>query len=200
MPNMTVLLRVLRVSALLLILSACSGEAERYDFATSVAGGPDGWPVWVDNLTFDDRWSVPVGILGGGFDQRPPGGGSIAVVSPKPIPSSLDAEWYSYRSQTFYKIDLALPDDFGERVSQWYDEFPTKTYGHYLITGFSGKGEVIVWWWARCKECGRDRSQDFSAPIVENVMGQEVEGDASVYRAQAEYLVEHGMMPAQSLP
>jgi hypothetical protein len=56
-----------------------------------------------------------------------------------PAPSSVQARWFSYRTQTFYEIDLALPDT-DALLQQWYRDFPPSQYRHYLVAGFSGRG------------------------------------------------------------
>lgn len=180
---------------LLLLLAGCSKEPKDYQFTLSIAGGPIGWPVWVKDLTFDHAWSSPAGYLGGGYDQRPPGGATV-VLDPKPAPESLQAKWFSYRTQTFYEIDLSLPTDLDGQLQDWYRSYPPPKYNHYLIPGFSGKGEVLVWWRARCMDCGYDRSEDFSTPIIEGVKSQVVEGDPEGYRVQTQELIEEGTIPS----
>ena len=44
-------------------VAACDRVPREYDFAVSVAGGPKGWPVWVEELVFDDSWNSPGGSL-----------------------------------------------------------------------------------------------------------------------------------------
>ncbi|MBT2788480.1 MULTISPECIES: DUF2931 family protein [unclassified Halomonas] len=186
--------RALLMVLCLTMTTACSGESREYDFGISVAGGPTGWPVRVEELTFDNNWSAPGGILRGGFDHSPPGG-AMVILSPKPAPNSVQARWYSYRTKTFHQIDLSLPEDFSDRVEEWYEEFPQPHYLHTLIVGFSGKGEALVWWEAFCLQCDQDRSQDFSTPIVENAQASVVGGDASQYRSQTEQFINEGLFP-----
>ena len=53
--------RVLRATFITLfsfLAVACSSEPREYDFAVSVAGGPQGWPVWVEDITFDGTWNA----------------------------------------------------------------------------------------------------------------------------------------------
>jgi len=188
------MLRALLVALCLTLTTACSGEPHEYNFGISVAGGPIGWPVRVEELTFDNNWSAPGGILRGGFDHSPPGG-AMVILSPKPAPNSVQARWYSYRTKTFHQIDLSLPDDFSNRVNEWYQKYPEPKYRHYFIVGFSGKGEALVWWRARCMDCGYDRSEDFSTPIVEKAQANIVEGDPSRYRSQTEQFINEGLFP-----
>ncbi len=180
---------------LLSLLVACSSEPREYDFAVSVAGGPKGWPVWVEDITYDDTWSSPGGTLGGGFDHDPPGG-AIAILGPKPAPSTVHARWFSYRTQTFYEVTFSLPDDLDDKLRQWYREYPLDDYNHTLIVGFSGKGEALAWWKAFCSTCDYDRSHDFHTPLIENVQAEVVEGDPSGYRLQTQELIDEGSMPS----
>ncbi|MBT2788477.1 MULTISPECIES: DUF2931 family protein [unclassified Halomonas] len=189
------MLRALLVPLSLTLTTACSSEPREYNFVISVAGGPTAWPVRVEELTFDNNWSAPGGILRGGFDDSPPGG-AMVILSPKPAPKSVQARWYSYRTKTFHQIDLSLPEDFSDRVEELYEEFPQPHYLHTLIVGFSGKGEALVWWEAFCLQCDQDRSQDFSTPIVENAQANVVEGDPSRYRSQTEQFISEGLFPS----
>ncbi|NIC04179.1 DUF2931 family protein [Billgrantia bachuensis] len=191
-------LRPVLLLGLLLLTAACEAEpaSRRYDFAVQPVGGPRGWPIWIQELSFDHSWSTPAGNSSAGFEHRPPRLGAVnALAHPMPAPSSVQARWFSYRTQTFYEIDLELPDT-DALLQQWYRDYPPSQYLHYLVTGFSGKGEVIVWWRAYCKACGNDRSQDFHAPIVESAWAEEVEGDPSTFRSQTQRRVDEGVIPS----
>lgn len=190
--------KVLRATFIILfsfLAVACSSEPREYDFAVSVAGGPQGWPVWVEDITFDGTWSARGGSLRGGYDHIPPGGGVVGI-SPKPAPSTVHARWFSYRTQTFYEVILSLPEDFDEKLREWYQDYPLDDYNHTLIVGFSGKGEALAWWEAFCNTCNYDRSHDFSTPLIDNVQAEEVEGDPSGYRLQTQELVDEGSIPS----
>jgi hypothetical protein len=182
--------------ALLLLTSACEAEPRRYDFTVQPFGGPRGWPVWVEELTFDDTWRSPAGNLSAGFEYSPPRSGSyIHLAHPVTAPASVQARWFSYRTQTFYEIDLALPD-MDALLQQWYRDYPLPDYRHYLMVGFSGRGEAKVWWRARCRACGGDRSRDFHAPIVESAWAEEVEGDPATFRSQTQRRIDEGIIPS----
>ncbi len=189
------MLRSLLAALCLTLTTACSSEPRKYNFGISVAGGPTGWPSRVEMLTFDNSWGAPAGILRAGFDHNPPGGALVVLASPKAAPDSVQARWFSHRTQTFYQIDLSLPEDFSDRVDEWHQKYPVPKYRHYLIVGFSGKGEALVWWEAFCLQCGYDRSEDFSTPIVENAQANVVEGDPSRYRSQTEHFISEGLFP-----
>ena len=190
--------KVLRATFIILfsfIAVACSSEPREYDFAVSVAGGPQGWPVWVEDITFDGTWSARGGSLRGGYGHIPPGGGVVGI-SPKPAPSTVHARWFSFRTQTFYEVTFSLPEDLDDKLRQWYRDYPLDDYNHTLIVGFSGKGEALAWWEAFCNTCNYDRSHDFSTPLIDNVQAEEVEGDPSGYRLQTQELVDEGSIPS----
>jgi len=171
------------------------GEPRTYNFGIQTAGGPGGWPVWVEEVTFDEDWSVPAGAIGRGFDATPPGG-KTAIINPKPAPQKVEARWFSYRTQTFYEIEMELPDDLDDKLRQWYREYPTSDYRHYLIPGFSGKGEALVWWEAFCLACANDRSQDFNQPIIENAQADTSEVRMGYRRSQTEQFIREGTIPS----
>ncbi|MCE8039380.1 DUF2931 family protein [Halomonas sp. MCCC 1A11062] len=196
MPKWMACLRHGLLLSLLLLTAACEAEPRRYDFAVQPVGGPTGWPIWVEELTFDHSWSARAGNISSGFEYRPPRVGGVNVLAhPMPAPSSVQARWFSYRTQAFYEIDLALPDT-DALLQQWYRDFPPSQYRHYLVAGFSGKGEVMVWWRASCKDCGRDRSRDFHAPIVESAWAEEVVGDPATFRSQTQRRIDDGIIPS----
>ncbi|MCE8042843.1 DUF2931 family protein [Halomonas desiderata] len=196
MPRWTTRLRPVLLLALLLLTAACEAEPRHYDFSVQPVGGPTGWPIWVEELTFDHTWSARAGNISSGFEYRPPRVGGVNILAhPMPAPASVQARWFSYRTQTFYEIDLELPDT-DALLKQWYRDYPPSQYLHYLVTGFSGKGEVMVWWRAYCEACGRDRSRDFHAPIVESAWAEEVEGNPDWYREHIQEYVNEGVFPS----
>ncbi len=187
-------LRAILIILLSFLAAACSSEPREYDFAVSVAGGPKGWPVWVEDITFDDTWSARGGSLRGGYDHMPPGG-AIVGISPKSAPSTVHARWFSYRTQTFYEVTFSLPGDLDDKLRQWYRDYPFDDYNHTLIVGFSGKGEALAWWKAFCSTCDYDRSHDFHMPLAEDVAAEVVEGDPGRYNVRTREYVEEGIIP-----
>lgn len=178
----------------LFMVTGCSSEARKYDFAVSVAGGPKGWPVWVEDITFDESWSTRGGSLRGGYDHIPPGGGVVGI-SPKSAPSTVHARWFSFRTQTFYEVTFSLPDDLDDKLRQWYRDYPPEDYSHTLIVGFSGKGEALAWWEAFCSTCNYDRSHDFHIPLAESVVAKVVEGNPAWYEDITYQHVREGTIP-----
>lgn len=186
--------RIVLAVLLSFLVAACDRVPREYDFAVSVAGGPIGWPVWVEELVFDDSWNSPGGSLRGGFDHEPPGG-AIAILGPKPAPSSVYARWFSYRTQTFYEVSFSLPDDLDERLRQWYRKYPNEDYRHHLVVGFSGKGEALAWWSVVCVTCDYGHSDAFSTPLIEDVVGEVVEGNPDHHSAITGQHVDEGTIP-----
>lgn len=182
------------ILAFTILSSACSLEQESYPYTVSVAGGPTGWPVWLEEIVINDLLRIPGGVNGYGFDQTPPLG-SRAVLSGPPVPATIDARWFSYRTLNFYEASIAMPDGFQERLKEWYRQYPPSEFGHYFLLGFSGKGEVTVWWRATCLVCDTS-ADDFSEQIVSNRNADIAKGNAEDYRLQVEYFVDKGVIPS----
>ncbi|MGL6213532.1 DUF2931 family protein, partial [Billgrantia desiderata] len=136
----------------------------------------------------------PNGDLLEGFDQQPPYSGTYSFGAPLPAPQTMQARWFSYRTQTFYEIDLALPDML-ESLPQWYRDYPLSRFHHALTVGLSGHGEVQVGWHAWCRNCA-DRSEDFYAPIVSTARGEEAVGATERYRTRTQAFIDQGIFPS----
>lgn len=177
--------------------AACSGGDKKYQYAFETAGGPEGWPILIQDLSINNQKPLLGGLHGSGFNREPPKGTGTIFLGPSKAPRSVQATWFSYRTQTYYRIDLMLPEDVPEQVEAWYDAYPVSEYQHYLVLAFSGKGEAKVWWRAWCKPCDlNDDSQDFSTPIVESAQGQTYEAEVTGHKAQTKALVERGVIPS----
>ncbi len=195
---MRVIKRLFRLCLVLVVLAGCSSESQQFPYHVIIAGGPEGWPIWAEEIKLDGAF-VPGGINGRGFDKVPPIGASRIGREPSPAPQVIEARWFSYRSQKFHEVSITLPDDMNLKLLNWYEEYPSNKYRHYLLLGFSGKGEALAWWRAKCSTCGFDRSQDFSTPLIENIKAQEVSGDPAKYRSQTQQFIDEGRIPASVL-
>lgn len=186
-----------------LILPALAGCATNpgppYPYAVVTGGGPDGWPAWVNELTFDNSWRVAAGATGGNPDwDIPPQSGKITVIGRGPIPQTMQASWFSHRTLTFYEIDLAFPENTEDRVRAFYRDHPPPEYTHDLMVGISGDGRVRVWWRAWCgRDCGEDRVY---LPIVKEATGQQVDGDPARYANRTAQQRERGRIPPEPEP
>lgn len=186
--------------ALWLSVSACESEPPKHEFMIQAVGGPEGWPVWVETLTFDDTWSGPNGDFHDGFGQHPPASDTYYNVgAPFAAPQSLQARWFSYRTQTFYEIDLELPDTT-ESLQQWYRQYPISKYNHALTVGLSGQGEAQVGWHAWCRICP-DQKQNFYALIVASAYGERAESEDDEsnllrYRTRTQGYIDEGTIPS----
>ncbi|PVY69425.1 hypothetical protein C8D92_1152 [Tamilnaduibacter salinus] len=84
-----------------------------------------------------------------------------------------------------------------DKLKAWYEKYPVSEYQHYLVTAFSGKGEVQVWWHAWCSQCDLyDDSEDFSTPIIKAARGKTYEPEVIGHKAQTKELVERGVIPS----
>lgn len=191
--------KVCRASLLLILalaIAACSPEPRRYEFTLQTTGGPTGWPIWGEELSFDHAWGGPMGNSSEGFERPPRPYSTVILGTPLPAPESMQARWFSYRNQTFYEIDLDLPADLDERLRRWYRDYPPSRYLHYLVAGLSGRGEVYVWWRSWCKDCEQGLRRNFYMPIVASAFGKEAEGDPGTFRSQTQRRIEEGEIPS----
>ncbi|MCC5812117.1 MAG: DUF2931 family protein [Ectothiorhodospiraceae bacterium] len=173
--------------ALLAALAGCaSSPGQPYPYAVVTGSGPDGWPAWVEELTFDNSWRVAAGAIGGNPDwDIPPQSGKITVIGRGPVPRTMQARWFSHRTLTFYEIELELPEDTELRVRDFYRKHPASDYRHALMVGISGDGRVRLWWRAMCRGfCGDD---PVYLPIIKEAVGTQAEGDPERYRESTEY-------------
>ena len=89
----------------LLMTSACSSEPELFEYHAIIAGGPEGWPIWAEEISLDGSF-LPGGVNGRGFDKTPPVGSSRVGRDPSPAPGVVEARWFSYRHQKYYEVTI----------------------------------------------------------------------------------------------
>ncbi|WP_428240562.1 DUF2931 family protein [Gynuella sp.] len=188
-----------------ILISGCEEKTYDYGFETGGFGGP-GWPIWVEYLIINESWQIPVGNLSGGnadTTHRPPGGKS-ASAGWVPLPHTVRARWFSYRTQTFYEATVEIPKDKQKQIKQWFKKYPRKKYFHDLDIGIKGQGEIQLWWYVGCGgiECPPARPETFEFHFFEltpRIKAIEVDGDASGYRAGTLKRIEEGFLPPDVL-
>ena len=173
-------------------------EPRQYPYSLATSGGPPGYPVWVEDQIFG-RWiRFSGGSVGEVSWEEPPSGGGILSLSGTPVPETWYARWFSFREQTFYELDIALPEDLEERVRQWYRDYPrSQHYQHMLLAGYSGDGRARLWWEVWCGGPFCDEDEPLYFPIVREAQAEEVDGDAGRYEQRTQRRIELGRMPAE---
>jgi hypothetical protein len=187
-----------KLSALFLVLvlaSGCSAEPRTYPYNISVAGGPGGWPIWLERVVLNGNIRIPGGINEYGFDQTPPSGSRV-VMDAGPLPEKLEARWFSHRSLAFYEAFIELPESLDKQLNEWFTQYPASNFSHYLIVGFSGRGEYKVWWRAVCKSCKNSDRGGLITAIIESGQAERVPGQEEGYRPQVEQFVDEGVFPS----
>ncbi|AJQ94250.1 DUF2931 family protein [Gynuella sunshinyii] len=187
-----------------LLISGCEEKTYDYGFDTGGFGGP-GWPIWVEYLIINESWQLPVGNLSGGnadTTHRPPGGSS-AGAGWVPLPHTVRARWFSYRTQTFYEATVEIPKDKQTEIKQWLKHYPSVNYLHSLSTGIAGQGDIQLWWKASCVgfDCP-EYPEPFESHFFEltpRIKAIQVDGDASGYRAGTLQRIEEGFLPPDVL-
>ncbi|AJQ96634.1 DUF2931 family protein [Gynuella sunshinyii] len=187
-----------------LILSGCrADDTYNYSFDTGGYGGK-GWPIWVEKLVFNETWGVPVGALSGGVSdtsKRLPGG-KAAGAGYVPLPQTIRARWFSYRTQTFYEATLEISEEKGAQIKDWFERYPTESgFSHALVSGISGEGSMQVWWSVICVNsrggCTKHDSYEFE--LAPRIQATVAEGDARIHSAGTEQEVEMGNLPPEVL-
>ncbi|WP_428242084.1 DUF2931 family protein [Gynuella sp.] len=185
-----------------LLLSACrADDTYNYGFDTGGYGGR-GWPIWVEKLVFNESWGAPVGALSGGkpdTSARLPGGAS-AVMGYVPLPQTIRARWFSYRTQTFYEATLEISEEKRTQIKEWFDRYPRKKFVHNLVTGISGEGTMQAWWFVGCVNFGcPEEYESHYFELAPRIQATVAEGDARIHSAGTEQEVEMGNLPPEVL-
>ncbi len=155
--------------------------------------------MWVEDLVFDDYVNIGGGSIGGRMTwDEPPDDGAITNMGRSSIPQKISARWFSFRTQTFYEIDLTLPERTEQQISEFYRDYRPPEYTHDLMIHISGDGRMRVWWRAWCgRDCGEDRVY---LPIVKEATGQQVDGDPARYANRTAQQRERGRIPPEPEP
>ncbi|AJQ94249.1 DUF2931 family protein [Gynuella sunshinyii] len=187
-----------------LLISGCEEKTYEYGFDSGGIGGP-GWPIWVEYLIINESWQLPVGALSGGnadTTHRPPSGKS-ASAGWVPLPHTVRARWFSYRTQTFYEATVEIPEDKQKQIRQWLKRYPTERYFPSLITGFAGQGEIQFWWDESCVKLGCPRGpENFEFHFFEltpRLKATIAEGDPGMYRVRTLQEIREGSIPLEVL-
>ncbi|AJQ95448.1 DUF2931 family protein [Gynuella sunshinyii] len=192
---------VIWISLLLIVISACeASDTYDYGFSTGSYGGTD-WPIWVEKLVFNESWGVPVGNLSGGrkdtSDHLP--SGRSAGMGWVPLPHTIRARWFSYRTQTFYEATLEIPEEKRAQIQQWFKQYPRKGYAHNVVTGISGEGTMQAWWLTVCVNFGCPEYESHSFELTPRIPATVAEGDPSQYREQTKGEIKDGTIPPEVL-
>jgi len=149
-----------------------STSESRYPYVLAFGGGEPGWPVWGKTMWFDQVKTLSGGgALEGGYGD-PPTPIALMNMGPLPVPGSIQLEWFSYRTETRYQVDVQMPEDFPQRVKAWMKKYPVKRYHHSLLVGYSAHGEASLWWSISCSRC--PERTNFDVPIVRGLKAQPV--------------------------
>ncbi|AJQ96635.1 hypothetical Protein YC6258_04603 [Gynuella sunshinyii YC6258] len=187
-----------------LLLSACRADDSYYDYGFDTGGyGGTGWPIWVEKLVFNESWGVPVGGLSGGISnvsERLPGGKSSAM-GPVPLPQTIRARWFSYRTQTFYEATLEISEEERLYIKQWFEQYPRKGYLHTLVTGISGEGTIQAWWLVVCVNslAGCPKYERNYFELAPRIQATVAEGDPNQYYNTTRQSIREGIIPPDVL-
>ncbi|MEJ2076057.1 MAG: hypothetical protein P8X79_21645 [Reinekea sp.] len=177
---------------LLPLLNPCHGEStieqKRYNYGFRIGGfGGHGWSIWVEDLIINDSWAVPSGTFSGGPEDatnKPPDG-TLAALGELPLPRTVRARWFSYRSQTVYEAKVSIAEGRLGLVKKWFELYPTQKYLHHLVIGVSGRGAIKLWWLAGCIQyslgCPTDYFETHAFELTPLIAVSKAEGNLDNY-------------------
>ena len=193
--------RILGLLIGLLLLTACQPKTYDYAFESGGFGGP-GWPIWVEDLIINEAWQVPAGNMSGGPDDTDTNlpGSSIASVGHAPLPETIRARWFSYRTQTFYQATLEIPADKRTQIRLWFKQYPRKKYIHNLVTGISGQGMIQAWWFVGCVGFGcPEKYESHYFELTSEIKATKDKGDPNQYYNTTREHIREGTIPPEVL-
>lgn len=123
--------------------TAC--ESGTFDYYAVGFSTPSGNEIWVQDVTFDDTWSVPAGSVACCWKAAR----KTVGVFEKPMPHSLHVQWLQRSEQRVYEATVSLTADLARQARTlpsftWISD-GEKDRGIYLIVGMESDGNVVVW-------------------------------------------------------
>ena len=113
-----------------------------------VAGGATqkGNEIWVQSITFDNSWGIPMGSLGCCWQSA----GKTSGVYDQKFPEKVAVEWLDKSENRIYFGEVAI-DKNGYRLAKNLPSYTAHTgkvfkdVKPYLIVGMGESGEIKVW-------------------------------------------------------
>ncbi|MBB1482200.1 DUF2931 family protein [Pseudoalteromonas sp. SG41-2] len=139
------LIKSLITLALTLFVIGCSSTGT-IDYMVAGGATQKGNEIWVQSITFDNSWGIPMGSLGCCWQSA----GKTSGVYDQKFPEKVAVEWLDKSENRIYYGEVAI-DKSGykfanklPRFSYHTGEVETDIYP-YLIVGMGESGEIKVW-------------------------------------------------------
>jgi len=129
-----------------LFLAGCSSTG-KIDYMVAGGATQKGNQIWVQAITFDDSWGVPMGSLGCCWESA----GKTSGVYDQKFPEKVVVEWLDKSENRIYYGEVAI-DKAGYKLAKNLPRYTVVSTGRkakeiipYLIIGMSETGEINVW-------------------------------------------------------
>ncbi|WP_063702506.1 hypothetical protein [Pseudoalteromonas gelatinilytica] len=128
-----------------LFLAGCSSTG-KIDYMVAGGATQKGNQIWVQAITFDDSWGVPMGSLGCCWESA----GKTSGVYDQKFPEKVVVEWLDKSENRIYYGEVAI-DKVGYKLAKNLPNFSYYTgevedeIFPYLIIGMGETGEIKVW-------------------------------------------------------
>ncbi|MBB1369095.1 DUF2931 family protein [Pseudoalteromonas sp. SR44-5] len=139
------LIKLLITLALILFAVGCSSTG-KIDYMVAGGATQKGNEIWVQSITFDNSWGIPMGSLGCCWQSA----GKTSGVYDQKFPEKVAVEWLDKSENRIYFGEVAIDKNGYKlasklpRFSYHTGEVETDIYP-YLIVGMGESGEIKVW-------------------------------------------------------
>ncbi|MBB1424773.1 DUF2931 family protein [Pseudoalteromonas sp. SG43-7] len=139
------LIKLLITLALILFAVGCSSTG-KIDYMVAGGATQKGNEIWVQSITFDNSWGIPMGSLGCCWQSA----GKTSGVYDQKFPEKVAVEWLDKSENRIYFGEVAIDKNGCKlasklpRFSYHTGEVETDIYP-YLIVGMGESGEIKVW-------------------------------------------------------
>ena len=142
---MSKLIKSLIALALTLFAVGCSSTGT-IDYMVAGGATQKGNEIWVQSITFDNSWGIPMGSLGCCWQSA----GKTSGVYDQKFPEKVAVEWLDKSENRIYFGEVAI-DKNGYKLAKNLPSYTAHTgkvfkdVKPYLIVGMGESGEIKVW-------------------------------------------------------
>ena len=140
------ILKLLTTLTFTLFVMGCSSIG-KIDYMVAGGATQKGNEIWVQSITFDNSWGIPMGSLGCCWQSA----GKTSGVYDQKFPEKVAVEWLDKSENRIYFGEVAI-DKNGYRLAKDLPRYTVVSTGRkakeiipYLIIGMSETGEIKVW-------------------------------------------------------
>ncbi|MBH0076097.1 DUF2931 family protein [Pseudoalteromonas sp. SWYJ118] len=139
------LIKSLITLAFTLFVMGCSSTG-KIDYMVAGGATQKGNEIWVQSITFDNSWGIPMGSLGCCWQSA----GKTSGVYDQKFPEKVAVEWLDKSENRIYFGEVAI-DKNGYQLAKTLPSYTAHTgkvfkdVKPYLIVGMGESGEIKVW-------------------------------------------------------